>query len=204
MVPGTELDFVEENGTLVARRVTVKEPLGSLVGLLARTDVDAVLSELRGPAWNSMDDEVITAVDTSVLLDVLTNDPLNGMPSLSALRAAAAIGQLVVCPIVWAELAGSFDDPHVMLRSFAEAHIAFDPFDRMCADLAGAHWRAYRRQGGSRTRLIADFLLGAARTTPRRPTHHARPRFLSAILHRFANHRRERSRLACRALERLR
>ena len=104
---------------------------------------------------------MITAVDTSVLLDVLTNDSLNGMPSLSALRAAAAIGQLVVCPIVWAELAGSFDDPHVMLRSFAEAHIAFDPFDRMCADLAGAHWRAYRRQGGSRTRLMADFFIGA-------------------------------------------
>jgi len=104
---------------------------------------------------------VITAVDTSVLLDVLTNDPVNGTPSLSALRAAAAIGQLVVCPIVWAELAGSFDDPQLMDRSFAEAHIAFDPFDQACTDLAGAHWRAYRRRGGSRTRLIADFFIGA-------------------------------------------
>lgn len=54
--PGTELDFVEENGTLVARRVTVKEPLGSLVGLLARTDVDAALTAMRGPAWNAVDD----------------------------------------------------------------------------------------------------------------------------------------------------
>lgn len=86
---------------------------------------------------------------------------MHGASSLSALRAAAALGQLIVCPIVWAELRGAFADAAPMERSLAAAHIAFDPFDRECADVAGAHWREYRRQGGSRTRLIADFFIGA-------------------------------------------
>jgi predicted nucleic acid-binding protein len=33
--------------------------------------------------------------------------------------------------------------------------------DQECADVAGALWREYRRSGGQRTRLIADFLIGA-------------------------------------------
>ncbi len=55
--PGTELDFVEENGTLVARRVPTSDPLGELVGLLPRLDVDAAIAELRGPAWDPKEDE---------------------------------------------------------------------------------------------------------------------------------------------------
>jgi len=104
---------------------------------------------------------VVTAVDSSVLVDVLTNDSKHGATSLQALRAAAGVGALIACPIVWAELRGSFEDPERMERSFAEANIRFDPFDRDCADAAGAQWREYRRRGGSRTRLIADFFIGA-------------------------------------------
>ena len=62
---------------------------------------------------------------------------------------------------MWAEVRGSFADPAAMERAFNEARITFDPFDRECADLAGQQWREYRRQGGSRTRLIADFFIGA-------------------------------------------
>ena len=48
-----------------------------------------------------------------------------------------------------------------MEQAFFDANIGFDPFDRDCSDIAGACWREYRRQGGSRTRLIADFFVGA-------------------------------------------
>jgi predicted nucleic acid-binding protein len=104
---------------------------------------------------------VVTAVDSSILIDVLTNDPTHGTTSLHALRSASGVGQLIVCPIVWAEVHGLFDDPTRMRQAFADANIAFDPFDRECADAAGTHWRAYRRRGGSRTRMIADFFIGA-------------------------------------------
>jgi AbrB family looped-hinge helix DNA binding protein len=50
--PGTELEFEEEHGKLVARRVSKRDPLSALVGVLPRMDVDAALEELRGPAWS--------------------------------------------------------------------------------------------------------------------------------------------------------
>ena len=104
---------------------------------------------------------MVTAVDSSVLLDVLTDDVRHRASSLAALRAARAVGALIVCPIVWAELRAFFDDGDRMWHVLAGAEIRFDPFDRDCAELAGTSWREYRRSGGSRTRLIADFLIGA-------------------------------------------
>jgi predicted nucleic acid-binding protein len=104
---------------------------------------------------------VVTAVDSSVLLDVLTNDPAHGVGSFKALGEARRVGGLIVCPIVWSEVRGFFDDSKEMQAAFDDAEIQFDPFDRYCADLAGEHWQRYRRGGGSRTRLIADFLIGA-------------------------------------------
>jgi predicted nucleic acid-binding protein len=104
---------------------------------------------------------VVSAVDSSVLLDVLTNDPVHGRASLGALQAARRTGALIVCPIVWAEVRGFFDDSARMRQALTDAEISFDPFDRECAELAGERWREYRRAGGTRTRLIADFLIGA-------------------------------------------
>jgi predicted nucleic acid-binding protein len=104
---------------------------------------------------------VVSAVDSSVLLDVLTNDPVHGRASLGALQAARRTGALIVCPIVWAEVRGFFDDSARMRQALTDAEISFDPFDRECADLAGERWREYRRAGGTCTRLIADFLIGA-------------------------------------------
>ncbi|HEY1729143.1 MAG TPA: PIN domain-containing protein [Candidatus Baltobacteraceae bacterium] len=104
---------------------------------------------------------VVTAVDSSVLLDVLTDDPKHRASSLSALRSAFEAGRLIVCPVVWAEMRGFFEDAERMQRSFIDAQIQFDSFDQQCADVAGQHWSEYRRSGGARTRLIADFLIGA-------------------------------------------
>ena len=52
--PGQELEFEEQGGTLVVRRVTPVDPLRRLVGVVReRTDVDAYLAETRGPAWQA-------------------------------------------------------------------------------------------------------------------------------------------------------
>jgi antitoxin PrlF len=45
---GTELEFSEEGGRLVARRVVREDPLQELVGLLPIMDVDVALERLRG------------------------------------------------------------------------------------------------------------------------------------------------------------
>lgn len=104
---------------------------------------------------------MITAVDSSVLFDVLTDDLKHGARSLAALRQARQLGRLVVCPVVWAEVRSFFSEPATMGKAFAAAGISFDPFDQECSDLAGQAWAGYRRQGGPRTRIMSDFLIGA-------------------------------------------
>ena len=104
---------------------------------------------------------MITAVDTNILLDVFRNDPLFCAPSAGALRRCIAEGRLVACEIVWAETAAAFDDPALFQRTMTQLGIAFSPLDEKAAELSGSAWRAYRRQGGTRQRVLADFLIGA-------------------------------------------
>jgi predicted nucleic acid-binding protein len=104
---------------------------------------------------------VITAVDTSVLLDVLLEDPKFVAKSVAALEKATASGRLIICPVVWAEVRAALKDPTKMRNLMAGAGIVFDPFDEACSDLAGDLWLRYREGGGKREHLIPDFLVGA-------------------------------------------
>lgn len=104
---------------------------------------------------------MITAVDTSVLLDVLLDDPQFCAASLAALRRARRKGPLVVCPVVWSELRACLREPAGIGQVLGDAGIQFDPFDEACADRAGDLWRRYRQGGGRREHLIPDFLIGA-------------------------------------------
>lgn len=104
---------------------------------------------------------MITAVDTNVLLDVFGADPTHGRRSLAALRRCAAEGRLVACEVVWIEAAVRFPTPAEGHRRLDDLGIAFDPVDRQTAAAATAAWAAYRRAGGRRERVVADFVVGA-------------------------------------------
>jgi predicted nucleic acid-binding protein len=104
---------------------------------------------------------MITAVDTSVLIDVLGPDPDHGPRAAQALRTCLREGRLVACEVVWAEIAGQFRTSGEAGDALARARIDFDAIDRESALRAGAAWREYRRQGGRRDRVVADFLIGA-------------------------------------------
>ncbi|HVB39906.1 MAG TPA: type II toxin-antitoxin system VapC family toxin [Terriglobales bacterium] len=104
---------------------------------------------------------MLTAVDSSVLFDVLSADRQFLESSERALRAAARHGALILCPVVWSEIRAHFGSRAQMEREMAAAGIGFDPLDQARADLAGELWSVYRRAGGPRERLIGDFLIGA-------------------------------------------
>jgi predicted nucleic acid-binding protein len=104
---------------------------------------------------------VITAVDSSVLLDLLAGDPAHGPRSAAALRRAAAEGALVACTIVWAEVIGAHDDPTTVTTKLDRLGLELIPDDRAVAVGAGQVYRAYRRAGGTRRRVLPDFLIGA-------------------------------------------
>lgn len=104
---------------------------------------------------------MITAVDTNVLLDVFDEDPVFMPLSLTALRECEAQGRLVACEVVWAEVAASFASVNAARDAMHRVNIEFSPLDVDAALATGAAWAAYRRRGGPRTRVVADFLIGA-------------------------------------------
>jgi predicted nucleic acid-binding protein len=104
---------------------------------------------------------VITAVDTSVLLDVFFDEPGFRPLSLAALRACLGAGPVVACDVVWAEVRAVFGDDVSANRALAGFPITFSVIDAGAAIRAGSAWGAYRQSGGPRDRVVADFLIGA-------------------------------------------
>jgi predicted nucleic acid-binding protein len=108
---------------------------------------------------------VITAVDSNVLIDVFGDDPRHYETSKLALRGALSQGKVVCSEVVYAELAGQFEDVSVLDEALDTWSVAFSPLSKEAARAAGATWRQYRRNRGTRGRLIADFLVGAHAAT---------------------------------------
>jgi predicted nucleic acid-binding protein len=107
---------------------------------------------------------LITAVDTSVLLDVFRADPSFGPASREALRAATTEGRAVACAAVWAEVAAAFPADEAAREALDTAGIEFSPTTADAAMRAARAWTAYRARGGRRQRVVADFLIGGHAT----------------------------------------
>ena len=103
---------------------------------------------------------MVTAVDTSVLLDVLLNDPQHAPASIAALHRAAAEGSLTICEVALAEIipvlrAGD------LVQFLADWNLTFSPSTQQVATLAGEMFRVYLDRGGKRGRVVPDFLIAA-------------------------------------------
>ncbi len=104
---------------------------------------------------------MITAVDSNVLIDVLKPEPEFGASSSGAIRRCLSEGALVACDVVWAEVAGRFSSSTDLVEKLDRLGVGFSAADRAAALVAGESWARYLKGGGSRNRLIADFLVGA-------------------------------------------
>lgn len=103
-----------------------------------------------------------TALDTSVLLDVLGADPTFGERSRSALRTAYDAGALVACEVVWAEVRAHFPEDDAFHEVLTSLGVQFDPVSPQAAVAAGNLWREHRKGVRlARGRVVADFLVGA-------------------------------------------
>jgi len=104
---------------------------------------------------------MITAIDTNILLDILLPDEQFFDASAEALENSANSGSLVICDLVYAELCVHFPTQKAC-DGFLEANdIRVQSLTREAHFEASRTWRMYRRQGGKRTRILADFLIGA-------------------------------------------
>jgi len=104
---------------------------------------------------------MITAIDTNVLLDILVPDEEFFEASVKALEDAATSGALVVCDLVYAELCTHFSSQRECDAFLESNEIRVESLSREAHFPASRTWRTYRKQGGQRTRILADFLIGA-------------------------------------------
>lgn len=104
---------------------------------------------------------MITAVDTNVLLDLFGADPVFGPRSQQTLRSSLAEGRLIACEVVWTEVASFFASLKAAREAMERLGVEFSPVARETALAASQVWKLYRNRGGQRTRVAADFLIGA-------------------------------------------
>lgn len=104
---------------------------------------------------------MITALDTNVLLDVLLSNEDFADAAIRLIESSARAGSLVICELVYAELCGHFDNKIACDLFLEENEIGVLHLSADACFLASRTWRQYRKQGGRRTRILPDFLIGA-------------------------------------------
>jgi predicted nucleic acid-binding protein len=101
-----------------------------------------------------------TFVDSSVLLDLFTEDEHWLFWSQDQLTQAARRGAIVLNAVVLAEIAPRF--PRVEeLRAALPSMAVIEDIPTAAAFLAGHAHAEYRRAGGTREAVLPDFLIGA-------------------------------------------
>ena len=100
-------------------------------------------------------------VDTNVIVDVVTRDPIWFQRSSYALRQATASDQLAINDVVFAELSIMYDRLEELEWMLETAEIDLVPTPRTALFLAGRAYQKYRRQSGTKTGVLPDFFVGA-------------------------------------------
>ena len=122
-----------------------------------------------------------TVVDSSVLLDVFTDDPRWLDWSERHLDQAARQGPLILNTVVIAEISPRFSRIET-LREALPSSIVIEAIPVAAAFLAGHAHAGYRRAGGSREAVLPDFLIGAHAAITRRPLLTRDPRRIASHL----------------------
>lgn len=100
-------------------------------------------------------------IDTNVLLDVVTDDPVWADWSQQQLSAAALRDRLAINPVVYAEFSSRFTRIEDLDSMLASVEIALTEMPRSALFLAAQAFKTYRRRGGLRTSVLPDFFIGA-------------------------------------------
>jgi predicted nucleic acid-binding protein len=109
-----------------------------------------------------------TFVDSSVLLDLFTEDRRWLSWSQARLTEAAQRGTLVINAVVLAEIAPRFT--HIeTVKAVLPSMTVIEQIPTAAAFLAGHAHADYRRSGGQRDAILPDFLIGAHAAVTSRP-----------------------------------
>ncbi len=100
-------------------------------------------------------------VDSSVLLDVFSNDPVWLEWSLDQLDKAYAEGTVFLDPVVYSEISIRFSRIEELEAALKEGGFVWSEIPREALFLAGKVYLSYKKAGGQRTSPLPDFFIGA-------------------------------------------
>jgi predicted nucleic acid-binding protein len=103
----------------------------------------------------------VTLVDTNVLLDLVTDDPVWADWSIAELEAASLRGPLLINDVIYAELAVRYRRIEDLDAFVEQAGLEIAALPRAALFLAGKVFAQYRKSGGQRTGVLPDFFVGA-------------------------------------------
>jgi len=96
---------------------------------------------------------VITAVDSSVLIDIFGADEKFGLQSAEAMRVCLSEGAVIACEVVWTKTAVVFDRDHDFVEAMGKLGVQFSAIEQKTATSSARAWRKYLARGGRRERV---------------------------------------------------
>lgn len=102
-----------------------------------------------------------TLVDSNVLLDILTEDPVWLDWSTDALAEAAEAGPLYINPIIYSEVSIRFTTVEAIEDALPAPDYRRAAIPWAAAFLAGKVFLDYRRNKGTKSTALPDFFIGA-------------------------------------------
>jgi predicted nucleic acid-binding protein len=99
-------------------------------------------------------------VDSNVILDIFTLNPVWERWSFGALVDVSASARAIINPVIYAEISARFsriEDLDASLPRFIER----EPLPYVAAFLAGKAYAEYRKRGGTKSSPLPDFFIGA-------------------------------------------
>ena len=103
----------------------------------------------------------MTLVDSNILLDIATDDPVWARRSRFHLDLAALSGPLIINDIIYAEISARFESVEALDVLLEGMDIAMEEIPRAGLFLAAKVYMRYRSREGTRTGMLSDFFIGA-------------------------------------------
>ena len=100
-------------------------------------------------------------LDSNVLPDLWGDDPIWYEWSSRRMREQFLIHELAINPVIYAEISVRFTTSVVLDKRLDELGVNVVGISRSAAFLAGKAYAQYRRQGGTKGSVLADFFIGA-------------------------------------------
>jgi predicted nucleic acid-binding protein len=100
-------------------------------------------------------------VDTSVLLDIVKDDPIWSSWSLDAFEKASGQSDMAINDIIYAELSSRYETVEGVDYALATLGLNMLAIPRSGLFLAGKAYKHYRARRGTKTGVLPDFLVGA-------------------------------------------